>query len=91
MTEQNNSTKKSFFIAEEVNKRKDIVLKTKCEGAIKSIGLSNEKFYDKAEISRQQWYVWSWGLEPFPSYIKIKFCDLFGKPFRDLFLQEGEK
>ena len=73
-------------LSESVENRKNQVLKIKCESASTSTGLGKEQFYLKVEISRQEWYRWSWGLEPFPHYIKIKLCDLFGKPFRDLFL-----
>ena len=79
-----------FIFLHEVTKGKNQVCKIKCEGAVTSTGLSKEQFYSKAEISRQRWYFWSWGLEPFPDYIKIRLCDLFGKPFRDLFLQIKE-
>ena len=87
MTESSNN---SFSLKEQVKSRKDTILKMRCEGAVESLGLSNEEFYNKAQISRQRWYLWSWGLEPFPSWIKIRLCDLFGKPFRDLFLKLGE-
>ena len=86
MDKQTNSSDNSFFIEEKVKKRKDQALKIRCESAIESTGLSNRQFYDKTGFSRQQWYYWSWGLDPFPNWAKIKLCDLFGKPFRDLFL-----
>lgn len=89
--EVGNFSDNSFFIKEGVEYRKDKVLKIKCEGAITSTGLSNEEFYSKAKIPRQRWYHWSWGLEPFPNHIKIRLCDEFGKPFRDLFLQLNDK
>ncbi len=81
----------TIFLNEGVTTSKDKVFKIKCESASQSTGLSKEQFYIKTEISRQRWYYWSWGIEPFPSYIKIKLCDLFGKPFRDLFLGENQK
>ncbi len=84
------SSNNSFLLKEGVKYRKNHVLKIKCDGAIQSVGLSNQQFYDKVKISRQQWYAWSWGLEPFPIWLKIKLCDLFGKPFRDLFLEEQQ-
>ncbi len=70
-----------------VKGRKDQAFKIRCESAVTSTGLSNQELYQKSEFSRQAWYYWSWGLEPFPNHIKIRLCDLFGKPFRDLFLQ----
>ncbi len=84
----NTNTTNSFFCNEEVKKCKNPVFKIQCESAITSTGLSNQQFYLKIKVSRQQWYYWSWGIIPFPSWLKIKLCDVFGKPFRDLFLQE---
>lgn len=88
-----NSKEDSFFCNRKVRKCKNPVYKILCESAVTSAGLSNEQFYKKAEISRQQWYYWSWGIETFPDWLKIRLCDKFGKPFRDLFiqLQEVEK
>ena len=88
-----NSKVKPFFISEGVNSRKNQTLKIRCESAITSTGLSNQQFYLKVGISRQQWYYWSWGIEHFPIWLKVKLCDLFGKSFRDLFLgmEEEEK
>ncbi len=90
-TEQGKTPNNLSFIKEGVEYRKDKVLKIKCEGAITSTGLSNEEFYTKSKIPRQRWYHWSWGLEPFPNHIKIRLCDEFGKPFRDLFLQINDE
>ena len=75
-------------MSEAVTKGKNQTFKVRCESAVTRIGLSKEQFYSKSQISRQRWYFWSWGLEPFPDYIKIRLCDLFGKPFRDLFLED---
>lgn len=80
--------KNDFSMSNKVTTRKFQAFKLRCESAVTSTGLSKEQFYAKSEISRQRWYFWSWGLEPFPDYIKIRLCDLFGKPFRDLFLGE---
>ena len=74
-----------------VTQGKDQVYKTKCECSVTSTGLSKSEFYSKSKIIKQNWYLWSWGLEPFPNYIKIRLCDLFGKTFRDLFLMEENK
>lgn len=88
----NTDAKEQKKVSEEVNPRKDNTLKILSESVVLSTGLSKEQFYLKAQISRQQWYNWSWGFEKFPQYIKIRLCDLFGKPFRDFFLQiEGDE
>lgn len=81
----------SFFINQGVKGCKNKALKIKCESKIEELGMSNEQFYVKTEISRQQWYYWSWGLLPFPTWLKIRLCDLYGKSFRDLFLNLEEK
>lgn len=81
----------SFSASEGVNTRKNPLFKVRCESAINSTGLSNKDFYLKTRISRQQWYFWSWGIEEFPEYVKIRLCDIFGKPFRDLFLSLPKK
>jgi len=73
----------------EVNSRKDQTFKIRCESAKSSTGLHSADFYRKAGISRQAWYFYSWGLQPFPLWLKIKLCDLYGKAFRDLFLTLG--
>lgn len=79
-----------FSLTREVKGRKDQSFKIRCESAIKSCGLSNKQFYEKVGISRQAWYFYSWGIEPFPDHLKIKLCDMFGKQFRDLFLTNLE-
>lgn len=81
----------TFSLKKGVLKRKSQSFKVLCESAVRSTGLSNEKFYEKAQITRQQWYYFSWAIEPFPYWLKIKLCDTFGKPFRDLFLGEFGK
>jgi hypothetical protein len=81
-----NTSDNSFFIPKRVTPRKNQLFKMRCEDAVTSLGLNNNQFYEKSGIIRQKWYLWSWGLEPFPDYVKIKLMDLFGKPFRDLFL-----
>jgi len=83
-----NSLNNSFFIDAGVTKSKDQAFKIRCEAAVTSTGLTKEQFYLKSNISRQRWYYFSWGLEPFPTYLKVRLCDLFGKSFRDLFLEE---
>ena len=80
---------KPITIKESVIPRKQRTLKIRSESAIKSTGLSNQEFYLQSGITRQNWYYYSWGIKEFPIHIKIKLCDLFGKPFIDLFL--GEK
>lgn len=87
MIEKDNSSDKTFFMREGVKSRKNHILKDRFESAILSCGISNQHFYEKIGISRQQWYYWSWGLKPFPVWLKIKLIDTFGKPFRDLFLK----
>lgn len=71
--------------------RKNPVFKIRIDAAIQSTGLSRQNFYRTIGISRQQWYYFSWDIIPFPTWLKIKLCDTFGKPFRDLFLQENEE
>ena len=73
---------------EDVKMRKSHSHKTRCERAITSCGLSNQEFYEKVGISRQQWYYWSWQIDPIPAWLKVRLCDMFGKPFIDLFLIE---
>ena len=85
------SSNNSFFCEEEVKKCKNQILKNRCEDAITSCGISNQDFYERVNISRQQWYYWSWGLIEFPLWLKVKLCDEFGKPFRDLFLMEDKQ
>jgi len=86
--EMSNSSDKSFSLKTTVRKGKNQLLKIRCERAITACGLSNQQFYLKANISRQQWYHWSWGREDFPDWLKVRLCDMFGKPFIDLFLIE---
>ena len=69
-------------------KPKDQMFKIRCDNAVSSTGLSHHQFYKKIGISKQRWYSFSWRIESFPSWLKIKLCDLFGKPFRDFFLQD---
>jgi hypothetical protein len=83
-----NSINKTFSLQGEVITRKNQAFKIRCESAVTSTGLSKEQFYSKSNIPRQLWYYWSWGLIKFPDYIKIRLCDLFGKSFRDLFLED---
>lgn len=93
MTEQNKIKDNSFFSQEQVKESKDVSFYYRSEMAIKSLGISKSEFYKRTGISRQLWYRYSWGFWTIPDHVKIKLCDLFGKPFRDLFLiaQEKEK
>lgn len=75
----------AFLLGKGVKKGKDKELKLGTNIAIRSCGLSHRKFYEDNEITRHQWYYWSWGLIDFPDWLKIKLCDKY-KPFRDLFL-----
>lgn len=81
---------KPSSMSNEVSKRKQWAFKVRCDDAVKHAGLSQRKFYSKSGISRQMWYAYSWGIIPFPSHLKIKLCDMFGKPFIDLFMMEAE-
>lgn len=82
---------KDFSLKTHVRGRKNEAFKIKCESALSSTGLSNQQFYKKVGVSRQMWYYYSWSIEPFPHWLKIRLCDMFGKSFRDLFLGEAEK
>lgn len=85
--ESNLDEAKALFLQGSVKSRKSQAFKVRVDSAISSTGLSQRDFYIRIEISRQEWYYYAWGITPFPSWLKIKLCDTFGKPFRDLFLQ----
>lgn len=88
MGKTSNSSTHSFFVEGVVKSRTQMRFKQRCDDAIKHTGLSQSEFYRKAQLSRQMWYNYSWRILPFPAHLKIKLCDLFGKPFRDLFLMQ---
>jgi len=71
---------------ESVKNRKDAMLNMRFESTIARCGLSKQEFYDKIEVSRAYWWRITWGIDPVPSWLKIKLCDTFGKPFIDFFL-----
>lgn len=85
------SKESNHLRSQSVKQRLNQSFKIRCDAAKDATGMNSKDFYSKVEISRQLWYAYSWGIKPFPLWLKIKLCDLFGKTFRDLFLQEATK
>lgn len=80
-----NSKDSSFFCEEGIKKHKDIVLKTKLESAFESLAISKRTFYKKANVSPQYWWRLSWGIDPFPLWLKKHLFREFGDCFAFLF------
>jgi len=79
-----NSTR-PFFMSRGIKKYKDTLLKMRLEDTISRCGISKREFYERIGISPAYWWRISWGIDNFPSWLKTKLCDEFGKPFMDFF------
>ena len=57
-------------------KRKNEAIKNRFQTIIFSLGMSEKEFYKKIGISKQQWYVLSWGLWDPPFERKLEIAQL---------------
>lgn len=85
--ETNNSSGEDFFCENGLKKRKDIVLKTKLEGAVNSLAISKREFYLRGKITPQYWWRLSWGIDKIPLWLKKHFFREFGDAFAFLFCE----
>lgn len=69
---QENTTKQNFFLDKPVKKCKNWVLKNRLQTLIKRLGMSEADFYKEIGLSKQYWYMISWGMEETPQDVKIR-------------------
>lgn len=74
-----------------VNGRKDGLLKTRLQTLIHSQGLSEPEFFGKVGISRQYWYLLSWGISECPIEIKVKIARLLQTDSSAIFFKSGSE
>jgi len=77
---KSNSSDKTFFNHRAVNKLseipKDHRLKARLRSHILRKGYTEPKFKDLLNISRQYWFILSYGLQPTPIHLKVKIGEL---------------
>lgn len=69
------SSNESFFCPTGVKKRKDGVLKERLRTLILERKMSEPEFFHSIGITRQYWYMISWGIEDTPLPLKIKIAE----------------
>lgn len=67
---------KSFFVDNRVNEGKDYLLHERIKTLIKNKGLSNSEFYKLSGISRQHYYLISYGLQKCSIELRVKLAKI---------------
>ena len=85
------NTKKDFFCLRQVKESKDGLLKERLKTLIFSKGMSEKDFYKTLGISRQYWYMISWGLCSVPIHLKIKIAKMLETDTINIWRMEAEE
>ena len=72
------SAEKLFFCTEGVKARKDGILKERLRTLIFERKMSEPDFFNSINMTRQQWYAISWGIQNPPLAVKMKICNALG-------------
>lgn len=77
-SQTSNNSKQPIFLGKQVTKCKDSALKERLRVLIKSKGMSESDFYHLIEMSKQNWYSYSWGLWQPTLELKVRIAKALG-------------